>query len=207
MKYVITPPSATTSRWLGRATLIAFCVAAATSFAEDAPPAAAADATAGQPAVMEPGSQASEISPAQQRARATQYLTEINTIKRRVRQLASRAREQKDLIKLNCLNDKLLQIRGSQRLAEQSDGQLTDAIRRGDDEGRHHEFSKLTIIYQKVTVLGQEAEACVGDEISYVGETQVTVEIDPTVEGQGDPTEVPPDPLPAVRPPIASPTQ
>jgi hypothetical protein len=54
-------------------------------------------------------------------------------------------------------------------------------------------------------VLGQEAEACIGEEISYVGKAKVTVEIDPDVAQQGDPTVIPPAPLPIIRPPIASP--
>ena len=53
-------------------------------------------------------------------------------------------------------------------------------------------------------MLGQEAEACIGEDVAFVGETQVDVEIDPNIT-KGDPTEEPPPDLPVVRPPLASP--
>jgi hypothetical protein len=130
----------------------------------------------------------------------------MRNIQRRVTDLARKARDDKDLIKLNCVNDKLLQVKGHLRIAEDIKQQLQVAAAQGDAGARDHQFSKLTIIYQRVTVLGQEAEACVGEEISYVGETQVTVQEDPDIAGLGDPTEPDPTPLTPVRPPLASPT-
>ena len=38
--------------------------------------------------------------------------------------------------------------------------------------GRTHEFTRLTIINQKVLVLGAEAENCIGEDLSFVGATQ-----------------------------------
>ena len=55
-----------------------------------------------------------------------------------------------------------------------------------------------------VVTLGTEAEQCIGEDVSYVGQTTVDVEIDPSIPPE-DPTQ--PDlPLPNVqRPPEASP--
>ena len=74
----------------------------------------------------------------------------------------------------------------------------------GDDTARQHEFTRMSILYQKVVTLGTEAEQCVGEDVSYVGATRVDVEIDPSIPA-ADPTE-PPLPVPIVdRPPEASP--
>ena len=76
--------------------------------------------------------------------------------------LAKKARADKDIIKLNCVNDKLIQIKGNMNLAERLHGNLKTAVARNDDGARNHEFAKLTITYQKVVVLGQEAAKVVG---------------------------------------------
>lgn len=148
---------------------------------------------------------ASQLSAQEQLAQSDKYIAKMKSILVRTQKLAQKARQDKDLIKLNCVNDKLIRIKGNLRLAEGSRKALKLAAARGDAGGRNHEFAKLTITFQKVTVLGQEAEACAGEEISYVGKSRVQVQVDPDVAQQGDPTETPPPPLPVVRPPLASP--
>ena len=102
------------------------------------------------------------------------------------------------------INFKLIQIKGNLNLGEKLHNNLKTAAARNDDGARHHEFSKLTITYQKVVVLGQEAEACIGEDIAFVGETQVEVDVDPDIT-RDDPTDESPPPLPIIRPPIATP--
>jgi len=147
----------------------------------------------------------SQLTPQEQMAQADQYFSKMKVILNRVKKLARRARADKDLIKLNCVNEKLIRIKGNLRVAEGQRQSLKSAISRRDDGARNHEFAKLTIVYQKVTVLGQEAEACIGEEIAYVGKAKVTVDVDPDVVKAGDPTVEPPPALPLVRPPLASP--
>lgn len=98
------------------------------------------------------------------------------------------ALQQKDLIKLNCLNEKISQGQGHVKEAEQALSALSEAIGRDDSEERVHELSRIRIYYQKVLVLSAEAENCAGEEASYVGGSQIEVEVDPTVP-QGDPTD------------------
>lgn len=146
----------------------------------------------------------SQLTAEEQLSQAQGYIAKMKSIQSNVSKLAGKARKDKDIIKLNCVNDKLIQIKGHLNLAERSRDNLKVAAQRNDDGARNHEFAKLTITYQKVTVLGQEAEACIGEDISFVGATRVDVEVDPNVP-QEDPTEMPEPPLPIVRPPLASP--
>ena len=147
----------------------------------------------------------SRLSGSEQIAQAQQYLASMNTILGQVNKLADRARQEKDIIKLNCVNDKLVQVKGSINVGEGIYKTLQAANARNDQAERDHEFAKLTITYQKVTVLRQEAEACIGEEIAYVGKTRVDIQVDPDVTRQGDPTVEPPPELPVFRPPVASP--
>jgi hypothetical protein len=176
---------------------LALVLGATTVLAQPAPETGGADAEVG----FRKGSQ---LTSQEQLSQAETYITKMKSLLRSMERLADQARKDKDIIKLNCVNDKIIQAKGNLNLAEQSRDALKVASARGDDGTRNHEFAKLTITYQKVVVLGQEAEACIGEEISYVGATKVEIEVDKDIP-QEDPTVTPPAPLPVARPPIASP--
>jgi hypothetical protein len=144
------------------------------------------------------------MSIADMTAQAGEYMGKIRQTESRITVLQDHAKKKRDMVKLNCVNDKLTQVRGHVTVANQSMTSLKAAIAANDDGGRQHEFTRVTIIHQKVMVLGTEAENCIGDEASYVGATKVDVEIDPNIPDE-DPTQ-PQLPLPDVtRPPAASP--
>jgi hypothetical protein len=172
---------------------------------EPATPAGTAEAPAGSPDAERRFGSTAALTPGEQQTQAANYMKKMQSIHERAQQMGKKARDDRDLIKLNCVNDKLLQIRGNLNVAESTNNKLQTAIAAGDEGGRNHEFSKLTIIFQKVTVLGQEADACVGEEIAYVGKTRVTVDVDPAVEAAKDPTEESTPLAPIGRPPLASP--
>jgi hypothetical protein len=173
---------------------------AATTVVAQPAPAPAPDA----PATEVGFRKGSQLSAQEQLLQGEAYLQKMRQVLDHVNKIAEQARKEKDIIKLNCVNDKLIQIKGNLNLGEQTRDALKAASSRADDGNRNHEFAKLTITYQKVTVLGQEAEACIGEEISYVGSTRVETEVDKDIPEE-DPTVRPPPPLPVVRPPIASP--
>ena len=64
---------------------------------------------------------------------------------------------------------------------------LQEGVAKNDEGSETHEFTRLTIVNQKVTVLGAEAENCIGEDLSFVGATRVDVEVDPNIP-QYDPT-------------------
>ncbi len=90
------------------------------------------------------------------------------------------------------------------RVAESATTALHEAIARGDDGARQHEFTRIGLTYQKVQVLGTEAENCIGEDLTFVGQTEVKVDVDPSIP-ETDPTrEAKPEPV-IERPPVASP--
>jgi hypothetical protein len=144
------------------------------------------------------------LGPQETVAQSKDYFVKMRDTEKRILSLQSRAAKDRDMVKLNCVGDKLIQVRGHLTVTDQSLQNMNTAVSRGDDGARQHEFTRVTILYQKVVTLGTEAEQCIGEDVSYVGATTVDVEIDPSVP-PGDPTQ--PDlPLPNVqRPPEASP--
>jgi hypothetical protein len=152
-----------------------------------------------------PFGKGSQLTAQEQLAQADAYVAKMKQTLEAVKKLAGKARAEKDIIKLNCVNDKLTQIDTHHKLGLKSRDEMKTAASRRDDGTRNHEFSKLTIEYQKVIVLEQEAEACIGEDIAYVGATQVETEVDPSIT-KDDPTTVESDPVePVELPPVESP--
>jgi hypothetical protein len=108
-----------------------------------------------------------------------EYFRAMNDTLKHIQLLEETAVRQKDIIKLNCVKDKLVQGKVNMNIAEQAMTALQENIARADEGGRTHEFTRLTIVNQKVLVLGAEAENCIGEDLSFVGATRVDVEIDP----------------------------
>jgi hypothetical protein len=147
---------------------------------------------------------AARLSPGQTLKEARNYRVRMMDTRARIEKLLGKAKDKKDVIMIVCVDDKLVKVKGHIAVADQSMSTLETALSRNDEGARQHEFMRLTILFQKVTVLGTEAENCIGEDISYVGETKVEEEIDPSIP-KDDPSE-PSLPLPEVnRPPAATP--
>ena len=69
------------------------------------------------------------------------------------------ARATKDVVKLNCVNEKLTQVKGLLRISEQSDVALQEAVARKDTTAAEHEYTKVTIARDKVDPAAQRGRA------------------------------------------------
>lgn len=123
-----------------------------------------------------------------------------------VLQKLEEARNTKDVVKLNCVNEKLTQIKGLLRISEQSDVALQEAVAKKETSTAEHEFTKVTIARSKVEQLRAEAEQCIG-QLAFRTDENLSVEVEvPDYLPPGDPTQLPPPTLLDSRPPPASPT-
>jgi enamine deaminase RidA (YjgF/YER057c/UK114 family) len=143
------------------------------------------------------------ISLADMQAQITVYFRKMDEILKEMTQLADVARRQKDVIKLNCVLDKQLQLKELRNIAEQAASNMNEAASRGDDDGRYHEFGRVTISAQQAEVLNSEAQNCIGEELTFLGPTTVDV-LEPDLPE--DPTLITGPDFPVVEPlPVASP--
>ena len=107
-----------------------------------------------------------------------------------VLQLLEKTREEeKDLLKLNCINEKLAAIKGFLKVSEQSMTKMQDALARNDAESAQHQFALINIAADKVDNLGVEAQSCAGEILRYAGDTEVIKDIDPAIADL-DPTVI-----------------
>jgi len=144
------------------------------------------------------------LRPEEMVGQAKAYFQSMNEVHKRVQALVDQSKKGKDIIRLNCVTDKLVQVRVNMNIGEQSMAALQEAVTRADEGERTHEFTRLTIVNQKVQVLGAEAENCIGEDLSFVGATRVDVEIDPNIPTY-DPTKPPAPGIDIERPGEASP--
>jgi len=176
---------------------------ASTVFAQGPAPAPIAPPSAGAPADVSV-KQRPTLTPEEMVNQSRDYAKTMNEVLKRSQVLQDQAKRAKDIIRLNCVTDKVVQVRVNISIAEQSIASLQEAVTRNDEGERVHEFTRLTIVNQKVQVLGAEAENCIGEDLSFVGATKVDVEIDLNIP-QYDPTQPPTPGIDIERPGEASP--
>jgi hypothetical protein len=144
----------------------------------------------------------SQLSPQEELAQAETGLTRMDQAAGTVRRQLEQARGARDVVKTLCLNDKLSQIDVASRSGRDRQAALQSAAQRNDVELANHEFTILTVLRQRVEQLGAEANQCIGEEIAFVGQSEITTQIDPNLPGE-DTTEYPStDPTLVSGPPV-----
>ncbi len=147
---------------------------------------------------------------------SAEHLARMKTALKQVLSRVEEARNEKDVVKLNCVNEKLTQVKALLRVAEQADVALHEAVA-NRDPGSETEFSKVGIARTKIEGLRADADQCIG-QLAYIVDEKTTVEVqqpsnlpDAAADegdssqrarshGRGPPMAVPP----VVRPPPAS---
>jgi hypothetical protein len=151
---------------------------------------------------------ANALTPDTEKVRLTdQTMTRLSEVIREVVSKQDEARRTKDVIKLNCVSEKLAQIRGLVRVSEAARSALRRAVDGQDSPSADHEFAKVRIARQKVEQHRAEAEECIG-QLAFRTDDALTVEVEsPDAWGATDPTNPSGPPLVVNRPPVASPTR
>ena len=115
------------------------------------------------------------IAPEEMSSRAGSLVGEMESIQSRLTTLQQQARESRDIIKLNCVNDKLLQVKQLLNIADAARVTLTEAISTHNDGDRYHQYTVITISSEKARSLRDEAEACIGEELVFNGRASIDV--------------------------------
>jgi hypothetical protein len=116
------------------------------------------------------------LSPQEMTSRAGSHLAEMESAQSRLTALQTAARESRDIIKLNCVNDKLLQLKQLLNIAESARSGLTVAISGRNEGDRYHQFTVITVSVEKARGLRDEAEACIGEELVFRGRASIDVD-------------------------------
>lgn len=140
---------------------------------------------------------AAKLSLSDKKKRSESMLSDMRKARLHVLDLLNEARSSKDIMRLNCVNEKLTQIKGLLKIGEKASLKMFEAVAKAkpDEKSINFQYSTLAVAYQRTLVRRSEADKCVGEATVYSGDTEVEVTVE---EGAGldssDPT-VPPPPL------------
>lgn len=141
------------------------------------------------------------LTDAEKVEKAAEHVTRMKASMKAVLQRVEDARNEKDVVKLNCVNEKLTQVKGLLKVAEQADVALNEAVAR-KDESAETEFQKISMARTKIDGLRGEADQCIG-QLAYVVDSETTVEVEqPDNLPSLDVTRRQPPPEPVVTPPV-----
>jgi hypothetical protein len=167
--------------------------------AADATPPPAAAAKPPPPEVVE------QVPDAEKPAKSQEHIGRMKEILSKVLKHLEEARDEKDIVKLNCVNEKLTNVKGLLKISEDGDVKMQEALARRNPEEAAHEYEKIAIARSKCEQLFAESEACVGELAVYAGDTTVELVV------EGEPPEDLSEKIPTIdiitRPPAASPYQ
>lgn len=127
------------------------------------------------------------LSVADMTTRAAGIQTQIQQDNRHVLYLKEQAKKAKDVIKLSCVNDKLVQLKAQMNIADATNDQLQVALVKNSDD-RQGLFGQLQGLGENVKQLREQAAACIGEPELYKQEAGVTYT---APEVPDDPTQSP----------------
>ncbi len=128
-----------------------------------------------------------DVSLSELRGKAAEIQDKIQEDARRVLALKERVRKQQDVIKLTCINDKLVQMKAQMNIADSTNDDLQVALAKNGDD-RQALFAQLTQTVGAVHVLREQAAVCVGEPELYKQEAGTSYTSPPIVD---DPTNLP----------------
>ncbi len=149
-----------------------------------------------------------KIPPAEKRELAANHVAESKQLLGSVTGVLKEAREKKDIIRINCVNQKLTKIKALMRSAEMAELYMREALTKKDKKTANHSYRKIAIALQQIRSLKTGAEQCIGELAFATGEKDVVdLKIDRDKVPADDPTLTEFPETAIIRPPAASPYQ
>jgi hypothetical protein len=146
-----------------------------------------------------------DLSPQERLQHAQELVSSIERSSQAVLRQLQVARQERDVVRVLCLNDKLNQVDVALRSAQDRMTALKTAVERADTDRARHEYTVLDVLNDRVRVLVSESNQCVGEETGFIGEAEVSVTVDPNLpDGTLDQSTTAPfvPPAPLVQSPI-----
>jgi hypothetical protein len=134
-----------------------------------------------------------DLNPEQQLGMAREFMGKMEKGATTVRTMLEQAQAARDVVKAMCLRDKLMQIDVAKRSARDRVLTLQSAVDAKDKDRSRHEFMIMQVLRDRVEQLVKEANQCIGEELGFIGESQVTAQVSPDIP-DNNPDELGSDP-------------
>ncbi len=131
------------------------------------------------------------IEPREALRRGALALWAIEKAKAQVAKYLVEARQKKDVIRINCVQEKLARLNTVVEIARQTLKRLRQEVPR-DETGDASRllYEKMMLLKEQAQGLRRDAESCSGEEMSYTGATKVFFQQDKSIP-QEDPSDPP----------------
>jgi hypothetical protein len=117
--------------------------------------------------------------------KTTALRVQIGDDNQKVMAFKEQARKLKDVIKLNCVNDKQIQVKAEMNIADMANDSLQSELQKNSDD-RQLAYTQLVGASDAIRRLREEAAACIGEPELFKQEQGGTVESPDIVD---DPTQ------------------
>jgi hypothetical protein len=175
-------PGAVRSRVASVALLVAAGGLGRLAFAQEAPldlDARVAKELAPSAALADP--RTGEMLPAERLERGKAIVAAIERASQSIQRELGTARDDRDVVRVLCLNDKLNQVDVALRSGQDRLAALAASVEGTDPARSQHELTVLEVLNERVRVVVNESSQCIGEEAGFAGEAEVTVSIDPNL--------------------------
>jgi hypothetical protein len=113
--------------------------------------------------------------------RAQQFVLDMQQASQSIQRQQQTARGNRDVVRVLCLGDKLNQVDVASRSAQDRLSALKVAVDSGDADGVQHGYTIIEVLNDRVRVLVNESNQCVGAETAFIGDAELSVSIDPNL--------------------------
>ena len=113
-------------------------------------------------AAVEAAAPVEQIAPGEMIARSAKAIERMRRSLKIILSKLEEARDTKDVIKLNCVNDRLTDVKSMLRISEQADVALQEAIARQDLSKAVHALGTVEANGRKIEQLATESDQCIG---------------------------------------------
>jgi len=124
---------------------------------------------------------ASEMLPAERLERGKEIVAAIERASQSIQRELGSARDDRDVVRVLCLNDKLNQVDVALRSGQDRLAALAASVEGTDPARSQHELTVLEVLNERVRVVVNESSQCIGEEAGFAGEADVSVSIDPNL--------------------------
>jgi hypothetical protein len=131
---------------------------------------------------------AEQLSDEKKLSTAEKNIKEMQQDLAAVLRLRKAASDQKDVIRVNCLDKKLTNIKTYLGISLKAFSALQEAVTNGNKENSVQEFNKISLSQQWVKTYKTEAEQCIGEMAFAGGKSTREIEEDKNIVWQYDPT-------------------
>lgn len=149
-----------------------------------------------------PAEPASDLTGDQMMERYRLAVAQIQRIAGEIRSKLNSAQAARDVIRANCLGERLSQVNGLLKSGEAASVLLKEAVAAHDSESMAREYSNIIAGRKKVDELAAAADGCVGQS----GGDNAPAAVETVVPELGRGSQIGSQEAPFVRPPPASPT-